>query len=84
MLNCLCNERYVETYLNERLSDKEKIFISFLLAYFIVRGKKWREFGEKSFKKMEELIREAGKTYKVDNIEKNTKNEIYIYILLKT
>jgi len=76
VLNCLSNERYVEIYLNERLSDKEKIFISFLLAYFIVRGKKWREFGEESFKRMEELMREAGKAYKVDNIEENIKNEI--------
>lgn len=76
VLNCLSNERYVEIYLNERLPDKEKIFISFLLAYFIVRGKKWREFGEESFKRMEELMREAGKAYKVDNIEENIKNEI--------
>ena len=58
VLNCLSNERYVEIYLNERLSVKEKIFISFLLAYFIVRGKKWREFGEKSFKNIEENIKD--------------------------
>lgn len=76
VINCLSNERYVEIYLNERLSDKEKIFISVLLAYFIVRGKMWREFGEESFKRMEELMREAGKVYKVDNIEENIKNEI--------
>lgn len=76
VINCLSDERYVEIYLNERLADKEKIFISFLLAYFIVRGKKWREFGEESFKRMEELMREAGKAYKVDNIEENIKNEI--------
>lgn len=76
VLNCLSNERYVDIYLNERLSDKEKIFISFLLAYFVVRGKKWREFGEESFKRMEEIMREVGKAYKVDNIEENIKNEI--------
>ena len=76
VINCLSNQRYIDIYLNGQISDSEKIFLSFLLAYFVLRGKKWREFGEESFKKIEELMRDTGKAYKVDNIEENIRNEI--------
>lgn len=76
VFNCLSNQRYLDIYLNEQFSDSEKIFLSFLLAYFILRGKKFREFGEESFKKMKEIIREFGKAYKVDDIDEMIKQEI--------
>ena len=51
VINCLSNQRHIDIYLNEQISDSEKIFISFLLAYFVVCGKKRREFGEETFKR---------------------------------
>lgn len=78
VMNCLSSRRYMEIYLNEQISDSEKIFISFLLAYFVIRGKKWREFGEQAFMKAEELMREIGEVHKVNNIEENIKREIGI------
>lgn len=76
VINCLSNQKYIEIYLNEQISDSEKIFLSFLLAYLVIRGKKWRELGEEAFKRIEEFMRDFGKTYKVDNIEENIRNEI--------
>ncbi len=78
VINCLSNHRYIEICLKEHISESEKIFLSFLLAYFIVRGKKWREFGEESFKKIEGLLRNAGKAYKIDNIEESIRKQIGI------
>ena len=75
-INCLSNKRYAEIYLNTGISKNDKSFISILLAYFIVRGKKWREFGEEAHKKTEELMTEVGKAYKIKNIEENIRNEI--------
>lgn len=76
VFNCLSDKRSIEMATEEQFSDSEKIFISFLLAYFIVRGKKWREYGENIFQKSEELMRGFGKAYKVKDIEGNIKNQL--------
>lgn len=76
VINCLSDERSIEMAKNDQFSDSEKIFISFLLAYFIVRGKKWREVGEKAFEKAEELMRYCGEAYNIKNIEENIKKQL--------
>jgi len=76
VLNCLSERRCLEIYLEGQFTEYEKTFFSCLLAYFIVRGKKWREFSEKAYKKIEKHLREFGKAYKINNIDENIKEQL--------
>lgn len=76
VFNCLSNQRYIDIYLNNQLSNEEKKFISSFLAYFVLRGKEWREIGEETIKRIEEIKKDYDKAYKNNNIEETIKKQI--------
>lgn len=76
VFNCLSDERCEKILNYEQVSFEEKKLISFMLAYFIVRGKKWRFFGEDVHNHLEKQMRDIGKAMKFNDIENNIINQI--------
>ena len=64
---CLSNEYYDNNYL---LNDDDKLFLSRLLAYFIIRGKKYRVFGEEIYKKNHEMFSMVSKIHGIKDDKK--------------
>lgn len=70
--NCI-NDIYLKDYLpNEHFNIEDKMFISFLLAYFILRGKKLNSFGNYIYEQMKPRIEEM---YNAHNVFDKTRIE---------
>ena len=61
-------------FLNGYITEDEKYLLSFLLSYFIVRGKKWYYVSKEGYDRIEMIMRDIARVHKSNEIdEKNRK-----------
>ena len=76
VFNCLSIERRKEIFLNAYIAEDEKYLLTFLLSYFIVRGKKKYCATKELHDKKEMIMRDMARAYNIDNIDEKIEKTI--------
>ena len=76
VLNCLSIERKNEIFLTGYITEDEKYLFSFLLSYFIVRGKKWYYVSKEGYDRVEMIMRDMARVHKINDIDEKIEKEM--------
>ena len=76
VVNCLSMERKKEIFLNGYITEDEKYLLSFLLSYFIVRGKKWHYISREGYDRIELIMRDIARAHKINDIDEKIEKQL--------
>lgn len=76
VVNCLTMERKKEIFLNGYITEDEKYLLSFLLSYFIVRGKKWHYVSKEGYGRIEMIMRDIARVHKINDIDEKIEKQL--------